>query len=621
MAVVSIKWSKDASAYLKYVQRERGEDDITSSSDCSVENAQSDFENVRKEHRNEKGNQTLHIVQSFSPEDSQNSTPEQLHAVGISLAEENFKGHQFVIRTHTDKAHFHNHIVVNTVNAETGKKIENKRSLIQKLRDSSDKLCAENGLSVINRDANERAARLPFKVQQMIRRGGKSYIFDLVQKADVARSIASSFDEYRDILQSFKIRAVIEEKNISYFYPGHDKAKRGSKLGKNYDKAGLIEAFKSNDEKYAKRPELKSLFLKHADTIAKHGMPPAPGDAGKFTNPWSGKDHPFKDHTQYTKIERRKSEKSFHSDRELKRISVPASEIRKAREASILVYCDRNKIALTKNQNGETVIKGREFVSVTDFEFKNNKNGTSGSLIDLVAVHRNMTLLQATAHITGNEKLLLLEEHMGEAKRKYTSFYIPRPDRPDWKTGVAQVSRFLSSNGASPSLAPHLLSNKMAQTNKGGLIRLLAKDGATAALEFFEKPPGQWKKRNHGKSTTPFYSERGSSRKTLLFTDPFSLFRHVGESLFSGKKRDVGLLGLLDGSDTVVHHFVAEHPRVDTLYFVPSHSSGMSKVELDLFNNLKFKLKNFGIGIESVTHERMHDIALGKEEREFGLSL
>lgn len=621
MAVVSIKWSKDASAHLKYVQRERGEDDVTSSRDCSVETAQDDFEGVRNEHRVNSGNQTLHIVQSFSPKDSQSSTPEQLHTIGIELAEGQFKGHQFLIRTHTDKAHVHNHIVVNTVNFETGRKIENKRSLIHKLRDASDKLCAENGLSIINREATERSARIPFKVQQIVKRGGKSYIFDLVQKADVARSIATSFDEYRDIMHGFQIRTVIEDRNISYFYPGHDKGKRGSKLGKSYDKSGLVEAFKANDEKYAKKPELKALFLNQVGQIARYGMPKLPDDIRNFTKAWDGKDAAWKDYTRYTKVARRDSEKTFHSERELKRLSVPAAAIKQAREMNILSYCERNKIALTKNKNGETVIHGREFVSVTDFEFKNTKNGTRGSLIDLVAAHKGLTLLQATAHITGNKKLLLLEEHMGEVKQHYKSFFVPKQDRANWKDSVTSLSKFLRANGTNPNISSSLLSNQMAQVGCHGLIRFLAKEGASAACDFIEFRAGNWNRTKHGNAQKPFYSDAGSSRKALLFSDPLLFLRMCGESLFLKKKRNVGLAALMEPSPHGVHHYLAEHPHVDTLFFVSSQSEGMSKVELDLFNNLKTRLKKFGVGIESVSHDRVRDLALRKEAHDIGLSL
>jgi hypothetical protein len=425
MAYVSIRWGKSASHHLNYALKERAPDDAVHAHDCSVENAAQDFEAVRAEHNKEGGNQVLHVVQSFSPNDSRKYDAEEFNRLGCSFVESNFPGHQFVIKTHTDTGKTHNHIIVNTVNSETGKKIENKRALIFRLQDSSDKFCKEYGLSVINREAKERQARLPYKVQQMVRAGKQSYIFDISQKADVARSIATNFDEYRDIMHGFGIRTVIEEKNISYFYPGKERGKRGSKLGRAYGKEGLSEKFQANEKKFAGYPELKERFYNQCAQIQKHGMPPVPECASHFVKLWNGEYTTWNHAASYTKVSRRDSQEKFQSDAKLKSAFVPAEEIKRARAQSIFDYCERNKIQLTKNDKGETVLKGKEFVTVSDLEFTNTKNGTKGSLIDLVAAHKGVSLVQAVARINGNERLLLLERHLGEVPLKYRSFHVP----------------------------------------------------------------------------------------------------------------------------------------------------------------------------------------------------
>lgn len=169
MAYVSIRWGQSAAHHLNYALKERAEQDVTNSYNCNSETAVSEYESVRAEYAKEGGNQVLHVMQSFSPHDSQKLEPKDFNNLGTSFVLENFPGHQFVIRTHADTEKIHNHIVINTVSFETGKKIENKRRLICQLQDSSDKFCKEYGLSVLNRDAKERHARLPFKAQQMVR--------------------------------------------------------------------------------------------------------------------------------------------------------------------------------------------------------------------------------------------------------------------------------------------------------------------------------------------------------------------------------------------------------------------------------------------------------------------
>lgn len=450
MAYVSIRWGKSASYHLNYALKDRAQGDVTSTHDCNVETAIEDFAAVRAEHNQDSDNQILHVMQSFSPNDSKKLTPVEFNDIGRSLALKLFEGHQFVIRTHTDTPQVHNHIVVNIVNSDSGRKIENKRRLIYQLQDHSDAICKENGLSIIDREAKERRAKIPYKAQQMVRAGKQSYIFDLAQKADVARSIATNFDEYRDTLHAFGIRTLIEDKNVSYFYPGRERGKRGSKLGRNYSNDGLRERFAANQIKFQDDPDLKALSQRQCGAIQAHGMPKIPAGASHFAQLWNGKHSPWHHPDDFARIKRRDSEKVFQSDRELLSKFVPASEIQRARKNSIIGYCYSNKIPLMTNEKGQTVIKGKEFVVVSHLQFENTKNGTYGSIIDLVAAHKNLSLLQAVSHINRNDRLLLLERYTDEDKLKFKSFYVPKPEKGASQRISATLSRFLASSNLDP---------------------------------------------------------------------------------------------------------------------------------------------------------------------------
>ena len=622
MAYVSIQWGKSAAQELKYVLKERGDQDVTDSSGCSIENAATDFESVRNEHGKNGGNQALHIVQSFSPKDSQKLSPEEFNSMGRALAEENFPGHQYVVRTHTDREHTHNHIVLNTVNAETGRKIENKRALIEQLRRSSDKTCLEHGLSVINQEAHERQARLPRKVQQMVRAGKKSYIYDLVQKADVARSIATSFDEYRDTLSGFGVRTLIEEKNISYFYPGKERGKRGSKLGRDYDKSGLVEAFRVNDERFAKNPALKAQLIGQGEQIQKYGMPKTPEGLSHFTKLWDGKDTAWRDYTAHTKVTRRQSDLSSRSERDLLSKFVPAEEIRRAKSQSIPDYCKRNKIELTTNERGQTIFAKKPFVVLTsETEFKNGKNGTQGSLIDIVAAHKNCPLLQAVSRINGNARLLLLEQHMGEVKHSYRSFYIPRADRAKSQTGSEKLASLLRSFGANQNAGSKLQEKGLAQVHQNGSIWLFPKDKPSSALEFIEGANRTWTKKVHGKPTSPFHSDAGTGAKAILFLEPESALKHFGLELFESTKRKSGVLVLMEPSERLVDQYVAANRHVRSISFVSSHPSQPSKAELDFFSNLKRRYLSFGISVEQASPEKSKQLMLEGRTKGFDLGL
>lgn len=257
MAYLKLYRNQDAKSTLKYVRREGSrENDPVSAHGCTVDTAESDFASTAKSWGVKSKYEVLHLIQSWNETESRMFPAEHFHEIGKKLVETYFKGHEYVMRTHTDTPKTHNHIVVNIVNYETGKMVEDKKHHLYRLRELSDKLCLESGLSIINKEGKDRQARLPEAVQRMKRFNRDSWVLDTKSKAKFARSYATSYDEYSAILSELGVSVKVEEKNITYFYPGHSRGKRGSKLGLPYDKAGLEESFKSNDQLFASKPEL-----------------------------------------------------------------------------------------------------------------------------------------------------------------------------------------------------------------------------------------------------------------------------------------------------------------------------------------------------------------------------
>lgn len=101
------------------------------------------------------GRQCYHIIQSFKPDEI---TPELAHEIAKQFAAEHLPGYEAVIATHVDKAHIHSHIVFNSVNAVTGKMYHSTReNYYQQIRRISDRLCRENGLSIILQGENTKS--------------------------------------------------------------------------------------------------------------------------------------------------------------------------------------------------------------------------------------------------------------------------------------------------------------------------------------------------------------------------------------------------------------------------------------------------------------------------------
>lgn len=130
---------------LNYIMDKRKTDDLLISGvECCPETALDEFLFVKRKFKKEDGRQYYHIVQSFSPEDD--ITPEIAHEIGVQLAEY-FKGYQIVIATHVDKGHIHNHLVMNSVSYQTGKKFHQTRENMLRVKAYSNKLCREYGIS------------------------------------------------------------------------------------------------------------------------------------------------------------------------------------------------------------------------------------------------------------------------------------------------------------------------------------------------------------------------------------------------------------------------------------------------------------------------------------------
>ena len=88
-----------------------------------------------------------HLLQSFHPDEA--ITPETAHEIAVKFASEQFKGYEVLVATHVDKEHIHSHFIINSVNSDTGNKYHADKDEIQKLRNASDKLCLEYGLTVV----------------------------------------------------------------------------------------------------------------------------------------------------------------------------------------------------------------------------------------------------------------------------------------------------------------------------------------------------------------------------------------------------------------------------------------------------------------------------------------
>lgn len=134
-----------------------------------------------------------HVIQSFDPKDGIDAAT--AHKIGVQLAEQITGGsHEYMIATHLDKGHVHNHIILNAVNRDTGRKFRVQKSTIGEIRGLSDELCRANGLAVL--PTPERASGRSMADIYRVLKGdsGKQFIRTEIDKAAMT---ATSWAEFQ----------------------------------------------------------------------------------------------------------------------------------------------------------------------------------------------------------------------------------------------------------------------------------------------------------------------------------------------------------------------------------------------------------------------------------------
>ncbi|HCU7630371.1 TPA: relaxase/mobilization nuclease domain-containing protein [Staphylococcus aureus] len=234
MAVIKIGATKSMNRLISYAENKA---EVQSGVNVDDEFAKEQMKTTRMLFDKDDGRQGYHLIQSFDPED--NITPEQANDIGRELAEEVAPNHEITIYTHTDRNHIHNHICINSVNMNDGKKFVNDRQKLYEMRRKNDELCRQHQLNV----ANNRQAQIRYTQAEraLIEKGQISWKDEIRQAIDREKLNANSFDEFKDNIQeNYGIEVKERGKNISFKHPDKKAFVRGKTLGHDYEK-GTIE--------------------------------------------------------------------------------------------------------------------------------------------------------------------------------------------------------------------------------------------------------------------------------------------------------------------------------------------------------------------------------------------
>ncbi len=241
MAVTKIKAIRGTlSKAIAYILNPEKTDEklLVSSYGCASETAAREFEWTRKIAEQKGMNQVRiiarHVIQSFEIGEV---TPELAHEIGKQFADEILGGkYEYVLTTHIDKDHVHNHLIFNAVDFVDYHAYKSYKRIYYDMREVSDRLCKENGLSVIPPSQNK---GMGYKEYTEAKRG-TSWKQKLKQTIDRLVITAKDYDDFLRLMQEagYEIKT---GKYISFRAEGQERFTRSKTIGENYTEERIKE--------------------------------------------------------------------------------------------------------------------------------------------------------------------------------------------------------------------------------------------------------------------------------------------------------------------------------------------------------------------------------------------
>ncbi len=221
---------------------------LVSGQHCVPESAYQEFMATKHQYGKAKGVFFKQYVQSFKPDC--NATPERIHRIGLETAKL-FDGFEVVVATHIDRDHWHNHFVVNSVNCETGYKIQINEKGLEELRHKSDAICQQFGLEVLTpyqkpkqKSINQREYRTALR--------GDSKKLKLTNAIDYAVATSRNKKQFIEQMDKFGygVKWIDHYKYITYTTPDGQRFRDNRLLDDKYLKTNMEELFAYGYEQF-----------------------------------------------------------------------------------------------------------------------------------------------------------------------------------------------------------------------------------------------------------------------------------------------------------------------------------------------------------------------------------
>lgn len=234
---------------IDYVSRENKTQGLITGINCNADTAFEEMQATKELYGKTNGRQYKHYVLSYHRDE--NITAEQAYEIALELAKEysKWEGYEILVATHTDKDHIHTHFIINSVNMATGRKYHENPNELQQLKDTSDTIQRDHGLTVCEKgktfEGNDRTEPTSYDkyeyralqhdnnvVDRLLDEGrsleqaGKlteSYKYNVALQVELAKAEATSRAEFVDLLekQNISVRWEEKRKNISFIDNTH----------------------------------------------------------------------------------------------------------------------------------------------------------------------------------------------------------------------------------------------------------------------------------------------------------------------------------------------------------------------------------------------------------------
>ncbi|HDV0868094.1 TPA: relaxase/mobilization nuclease domain-containing protein [Enterococcus faecalis] len=197
----------------------------------------------------------FHFVQSFSPED--NLTPEQVHEIGLKTMKAYLgESAEFVLATHTNEEHLHNHIILNATNPKTLKKFQQSKSQLEELKEISDVISKEYGCKIIDRSLKNSHKKYQVYLAK------NSYRKEIKSKIKFLLSHASNWEDFKNKATTLGLMVDDKGKYTTYQLSGTSqerKVRDRSLKNQAFMKEAISERLKENEVVYTET-EVKELW-------------------------------------------------------------------------------------------------------------------------------------------------------------------------------------------------------------------------------------------------------------------------------------------------------------------------------------------------------------------------